>query len=42
MLGVPLGDDMFVSEIVEAKLLGRLTNTVERLVEFERQHIYCE
>ncbi len=35
MLGVPLGSDMFVSEFVESKLLGRLTNTVERLVEFE-------
>ena len=35
MLGVPLGSDPFVSEFVEAKLLGRLSNTVERLVEFE-------
>ena len=35
MLGVPLGADVFVSEFVEAKLLGRLANTVERLVEFE-------
>ena len=35
MLGVPLGNDVFVSEFVEARLLGRLTNTVERLVEFE-------
>ena len=35
MLGVPLGSDPFVSEFVEAKLLGRLSSTVERLVEFE-------
>ena len=35
MLGVPLGNDIFVSEFVEAKLLGRLSKTVERLVEFE-------
>ena len=35
MLGVPLGNDPFVSEFVEAKLLGRLSSTVERLVEFE-------
>ena len=35
MLGVPLGNEPFVSEFVEAKLLGRLSNTVERLVEFE-------
>jgi hypothetical protein len=35
MLGVPLGEDIFVSEFVEAKLLGRLSKTVERLVEFE-------
>ena len=35
MLGVPLGGDVFVSEFVEAKLLGRLASTVERLVEFE-------
>jgi len=35
MLGVPLGDHPFVSEFVEAKLLGRLSKTVERLVEFE-------
>ncbi len=35
MLGVPLGNDVFVSEFVEAKLLGRLSKTVERLVEFE-------
>ena len=35
MLGVPLGGDVFVSEFVEAKLLGRLASTVERLVEVE-------
>ena len=35
MLGVPLGGDVFVSEFVEANLLGRLASTVERLVEFE-------
>ena len=28
MLGVPLGSDPFVSEFVEAKLLGRLSSTV--------------
>ncbi len=35
ILGVPLGNDAFVSEFVEAKLLGRLSKTVERLVECE-------
>ena len=35
MLGVTLGDDVFGSEIVEAKLLGRLQDTVNRLVDFE-------
>jgi hypothetical protein len=35
MLGVPLGDDAFVSDFVEKKLLGRLQETVSKLVEFE-------
>jgi hypothetical protein len=35
MLGVPLGSDGFVSEFVEKKLLGRLQNTVNKLVDFE-------
>ena len=35
MLGVPLGDGAFVSKFVEGKLLGRLQETVNRLVEFE-------
>ena len=35
MLGVPLGTDVFVSDFVEKKLLGRLQDTVNRLVEFE-------
>lgn len=35
MLGVPLGNSSFVSEFVEKKLLGRLQDTVDRLVEFE-------
>jgi hypothetical protein len=35
MLGVPLGSAAFVSDFVEKKLLGRLQDTVDRLVEFE-------
>src|SRR3982751_1408328 len=35
MLGVPLGSVAFVSEFVEKKLLGRLQQTVNRLVDFE-------
>ena len=35
MLGVPLGDDEFVSGFVRKKLLGRLSETVEKLVSFE-------
>ena len=35
MLGVPLGDDAFVSTFVETNMLGRLQDTVDRLVEFE-------
>ena len=35
MLGVPLGDDTFVSGFVEDKLLSRLQDTVNRLVDFE-------
>ena len=35
MLGVPLGTDVFVSDFVEKRLLGRLQDTVNRLVEFE-------
>ena len=35
MLGVPLGDSAFVSKFVEGKLLDRLQETVNRLVEFE-------
>ena len=35
MLGVPLGDNIFVAGFVEKKLLGRLLDTVNRLVEFE-------
>ena len=34
-LGLPLGDDGFVSEFVIKKLLGRLSETVEKLVGFE-------
>ena len=35
MLGVPLGDDVFVSAFVETNMLGRLQDTVIRLVDFE-------
>ena len=35
MLSVPLGDDAFVSGFVEGKLLSRLQDTVNRLVDFE-------
>ena len=35
MLGVPLGDDAFVSDFVDKKLLGRLQETVLKLVAFE-------
>ena len=35
MLCVPLGDDVFNSQFVEGKLLGRLHDTVSKLVEFE-------
>ena len=35
MLGVPLGNDLFVSDFVESKPLGRLQSTVNRLVDFE-------
>ena len=35
MLGVPLGSDAFVSKVVEGSLIGRLTNTVAKLVAFE-------
>ena len=35
MLGVPLGDDAFVSGFVEGDLLTRLQDTVNRLVDFE-------
>ena len=35
MLGVPLGGDVFVSDFVRKKLLGRLSETVEKLVGFE-------
>ena len=35
MLGVPLGDDVFVSAFVETNMLGRLQDTVNQLVEFE-------
>jgi hypothetical protein len=35
MLGVPLGGDAFVSGFVQKKLLGRLSETVEKLVAFE-------
>ena len=35
MLRVPLGDDAFVSAFVETNMLGRLQDTVNRLVEFE-------
>src|SRR4051794_5837406 len=40
MLGVPLGNDSFVSGFVEKKLLGRLLDTVNRLVEFEDTSSY--
>jgi hypothetical protein len=35
MLGVPLGDATFVSEFVEKRLLGKLQETVSKLVDFE-------
>ena len=35
MLGVPLGGDEFVSGFVRSKLLGRLSETVGKLVGFE-------
>ena len=35
ILGVPLGSDLFVSDFVESKLLGRLQSTVVKLVDFE-------
>ena len=35
MLGVPLGCDEFVAGFVDKKLLGRLQNTVDKLVDFE-------
>ncbi len=35
MLGVPLCDDAFVAGVVNTKLLGRLSETVEKLVAFE-------
>ena len=35
MLGVPLGDDGFVSGFVEGKLLDRLQDTVNKLAEIE-------
>ena len=35
MLGVPLGNDAFVSNFVEKKLIGNLCETVSKLVEFE-------
>ena len=35
MLGVPLGDDVFVAEFVDKKLIGRLQKTVDKLVDFE-------
>src|SRR4051812_20761417 len=35
MLAVPLGNVRFVSGFVQKKLLGRLQDTVNRLVEFE-------
>ena len=35
MPGVPLGSDLFVSDFVESKLLGRLQSTVNKLVDFE-------
>ena len=35
MLGVPLGCDEFVSQFVDKKLLGRLQNTVDKLVAFD-------
>jgi len=35
MLGVPMGSDAFVSDFVEKKLLGRLQQTIAKLVDFE-------
>ena len=35
MLGVPMGSDAFVSGFVEKKLLGRLQETISKLVDFE-------
>jgi hypothetical protein len=35
MLGVPLGDDAFVSGFVEKRLIGKLFDTIDKLVNFE-------
>ena len=35
MLGVPLGSDAFVAGFVEKKLLGRLQDTIVKLIDFE-------
>ena len=35
MLGVPLGSDGFVAGFVEKKMLGRLSSTIQQLVDFE-------
>ena len=41
MLGVPLGSDPFVSQFVEKKLIGRLHETVAKLVDFEDAQSAC-
>jgi len=35
MLGVPLGDDTFVAGFVEKRLIGKLFDTIDKLVNFE-------
>jgi hypothetical protein len=35
MLGVPLGDDSFVAGFVEKRLIGKLFDTIDKLVNFE-------
>jgi hypothetical protein len=35
MLGVPLGDSSFVAGFVEKRLIGKLFDTIDKLVNFE-------
>ena len=41
MLGVPLGNDVFVADFVEKGLLSNIKSTVDRLVEFEDTQSAC-